>query len=100
MRCTSRMCTARRYRLFRQMGEQLAGVADPRERLMEGSSPTLRSVRESPALSSWFATAQRPIGGEFAEQSDVITALAAAFLSRWAPDDPPWSNAGRGGWCG
>jgi hypothetical protein len=49
---------------------------------------SLRNVRESPALSSWFATAQRPIGGEIAEQSEVIKALTEAFLISMAPDDP------------
>ena len=50
------------YRLFHQMTEQLTGVDEPRERLIEGMVSSLRNVRESPALSSWFATAQRPIG--------------------------------------
>ena len=49
---------------------------------------SLRNVRESPALSSWFATAQRPIGAEIAEQSQVIKALTEAFLISMGPDDP------------
>ena len=76
------------YRLFHQMTEQLTGVDEPRERLIEGMISSLRNVRESPALSSWFATAQRPIGGEIAEQSQVIKALTEAFLISMAPDDP------------
>jgi hypothetical protein len=48
----------------------------------------LRNVRESPALSSWFATTQRPIGGEIAEQSEVIRALTEAFVISLVPDDP------------
>jgi AcrR family transcriptional regulator len=76
------------YRLFHQMSEQLTGVEEPRERLIEGMVSSLRNVRESPALSSWFATAQRPIGAEIAEQSQVIKALTEAFLISMAPDDP------------
>jgi hypothetical protein len=49
---------------------------------------SLRNVRLSPALSSWFATAQRPIGAEIAEQSQVIRALTEAFLISMAPEEP------------
>lgn len=76
------------YRLFHQMTEQLSGVDEPRERLIEGMVSSLRNVRESPALSSWFATAQRPIGAEIAEQSQVIKALTEAFLISMAPAEP------------
>jgi AcrR family transcriptional regulator len=76
------------YRLYREMTEQIASVADPAQRLVEGIITSLRNVRESPALSSWFATTQRPIGGEIAEQSEVIRALTEAFVISLAPDDP------------
>ena len=76
------------YRLYREMTEQITGVEDPAERLIEGISASLRNVRQSPALSSWFATTQRPIGGEMAEQSEVIKALTSAFLISLGPDDP------------
>jgi AcrR family transcriptional regulator len=69
------------YRVFTAMGERIAGVADPRERLIEGIVASLRSVRGSPALSSWFAPTQRPIGGEMAERSEVIKGLTEAFLA-------------------
>ncbi len=48
---------------------------------------SLRNVRESPALSSWFATTQRPIGAEMAEESQVIKALTEAFVISLGPDD-------------
>ena len=76
------------YRLYREMTEQITGVEDPAERLIEGITASLRNVRQSPALSSWFATTQRPIGGEMAEQSEVIKALTSAFLISLGPDDP------------
>ena len=76
------------YRLYREMTEQITSVVDPRERLLEGMITSLRNVRESPALASWFATTQRPIGAEMAEQSEVIKALTEAFVVSLAPDDP------------
>jgi AcrR family transcriptional regulator len=76
------------YRLYREMTDQIMSFDDPRERLIEGMLSSLRNVRESPALASWFATAQRPIGAEMAEQSEVIKALTEAFVISLGPDDP------------
>ncbi|BBY82526.1 TetR/AcrR family transcriptional regulator [Mycolicibacterium pulveris] len=76
------------YRLYREMTDQVASVADPRERLIEGMMASLRNVRESPALASWFAKTQRPIGADMAEQSEVIRALTEAFVISLAPDEP------------
>ena len=72
-------------------------IKDPRERLVTGILTTLRLVRESPALSAWFATTSGPLGAELAEQSDVITGLAAAFVTSLG-DDHPANVAGRGRW--
>lgn len=76
------------YRLYREMTEQINSVVDPRDRLIEGMMASLRNVRESPALASWFATTQHPIGAEMAEESEVIKALTSAFLISLGPDDP------------
>ena len=76
------------YRLYREMTEQINSVTDPRERLIEGMMASMRNVRASPALASWFATTQRPIGAEMAEQSEVIKALTEAFVFSLGPDDP------------
>lgn len=76
------------YRLYREMTEQINALTDPRERLIEGMLASLRNVRESPALASWFATTQRPIGAEMAEESQVIKALTEAFVISLGPDDP------------
>src|SRR3984957_2812241 len=73
------------------------GIEDPRERLVAGIVTTLRLVRESPALSAWFATTAPPIGAELAEQSDVIAALATAFVNSLGADHPA-NVAGRGRW--
>jgi AcrR family transcriptional regulator len=85
------------YRLSEAIKEQISGIADPRERLSAGIAATLRLVRRSPALASWFAITQPPIGGEVAGQSDVITALAAAFVSSLGADDPATVQS-RGRW--
>ncbi|ULE31529.1 TetR/AcrR family transcriptional regulator [Mycobacterium sp. IDR2000157661] len=76
------------YRLYREMTEQINSLTDPRERLIEGMLASLRNVRESPALASWFATTQRPIGAEMAEESEVIKALTEAFVISLGRDDP------------
>lgn len=67
-------------RLYDEVHRQVAAVTDPALRLIEGVLTALHAVRESPALSSWFASAQPPIGGEMAEHSEVIRALVEGFV--------------------
>lgn len=67
-------------RLYQEVSGHVAGVSDPAQRLIEGVITALRAVRASPALSSWFAAAQPPIGGEMAEHSEVIRALVEGFV--------------------
>lgn len=67
-------------RLYRMLAEQVGGVADPAARLVDGILMTLHSVRENPALSSWFTPTARPIGGEWAERSEVVTAMVEVFV--------------------
>lgn len=76
------------YRLYREMTDQITAIQDPAQRLIEGMMASLRNVRQSPTLASWFATTQRPIGGEMAEQSQVISALTEAFVISLGSDDP------------
>jgi len=75
-------------RLSRAIKEEIDGIADPRERLIASITATLRMVRDNPALAAWFAINRPPIGGEVAGQSDVITALAAAFVNSLGPEEP------------
>ena len=67
-------------RLYRQLTERAPATADPAQRLIESMLTTLRSVRENPALASWFTTTARPIGGEMAERSDVVAVMVEAFV--------------------
>jgi AcrR family transcriptional regulator len=76
------------HRLSRAIADEIDGIDDPRERLIASITATLRMVRDSPALASWFATTRPPIGGELAEKSEVITALAAAFVNSLGPEEP------------
>jgi AcrR family transcriptional regulator len=76
------------HRLGRAVKEQIDGIDDRRERLVAGVTATLRMVRDSPALASWFAITRPPIGGELAGQSEVITGLAAAFVNSLGPEEP------------
>ena len=41
-------------RLGREILQQIDSIEDPRERLIASITATLRMVRESPALASWF----------------------------------------------
>ena len=75
------------HRVFRELGDHVAGIADPRERLLEAVLAALSSVRESPSLSAWFVTTERPIGGEMADRSQVIEAMATSFLASLGVDD-------------
>jgi AcrR family transcriptional regulator len=76
------------HRLGRAIKEQIVGIDEPRERLIASITATLRMVRSTPALASWFAVTRPPIAGELAERSEVIAALAAAFVSSLGPQEP------------
>jgi AcrR family transcriptional regulator len=76
------------HRLAAAIEAQISGLDDPRKRLVAGLTTTLRLVRESPALASWFSATQPPLGAEMAEHSDVITALATTFVTSLGADDP------------
>ncbi|GAA1691668.1 putative HTH-type transcriptional regulator [Mycolicibacterium murale] len=76
------------HHLYARMTECIAEVADPRERLIAGFLTSLELVRQSPALSSWFAASASPIGVEIAESSEVIQAMGSAFIVSLGADDP------------
>jgi AcrR family transcriptional regulator len=64
--------------VHRTLAASLVGISDPQTRLLAGLTGALELVRETPALSSWFA--DTPLGAEMAEQSQVIQTLTAGFL--------------------
>ncbi|AKN16495.1 TetR/AcrR family transcriptional regulator [Mycobacterium haemophilum] len=75
------------YRLSGEIKRRINGIDDPHERLAASITTALRMVRESPALASWFVSTRPPLGGEIAGQSEVITALATAFVNSLGPHD-------------
>ncbi len=75
------------HRLYRDLTDRLASITDPRERLVQGMLGALHMVRGNPALASWFTAAERPLGGELAEQSPVIAALAETFIGSLGADE-------------
>lgn len=75
------------YRLFGELSDRVKDVEDPAERLVAGVTAALSAVRSSPALASWFAASEPPIGGEMAEQSEVINVLTATFVNSLGADD-------------
>jgi AcrR family transcriptional regulator len=77
------------YALHHRLLERIADISDSRERLIAGFLTSLELVRQSPALQSWFATSDAPIGAEIAEQSDVINAMGAAFVISLEPQGDP-----------
>lgn len=74
-------------RLYRDLTERVAGLTDPRERLVEGMVSAVRTVRDSPPLASWFTHTGPPIGGEMAERSEVVTALVGGFVRSLGIDE-------------
>ena len=64
--------------VHRTLAATLAGITEPRARLLAGLTGALELVRANPALSSWFA--DTPLGAEMAEGSQVIQTLTAGFL--------------------
>ena len=75
------------HRVFRELGALDSDAKAPGERLVDGILASLKRVRESPALSSWFAPDKRPIGGDMAERSEVIQARTKAYLVALGVDD-------------
>lgn len=71
----------------RQLSTSLAGVDDPRDRLVAGITESIALVRGNPALASWFAQSG-PLGGEIAERSEVITAMVTGFLLHLGTEEP------------
>jgi AcrR family transcriptional regulator len=76
------------YALHHRLLEHIADIDNSRERLIAGFLTSLDLVRASPALQSWFATSDAPIGAEIAEQSDVIKAMGTAFVISLGTEDP------------
>ena len=62
-RCAPPTCTVRLTGCSSEIKELIDDISDPRERLLAGLTATMRLVRDSPALSSWFTTCRLAHGG-------------------------------------
>lgn len=71
-----------------RLTESLAGISEPRERLVTGISESIALVRANPALASWFAESRPPIGAAMAERSELVTAMVAAFVAALGAESP------------
>lgn len=80
-------------RIALQVGEAMAGIADPAARLVEGILEALRLVRANPALSAWFTDADSGLTTALAHSSRVIETMTAAWLGD--PSDLEMQRRGR-----
>ncbi|AEF39435.1 TetR/AcrR family transcriptional regulator [Hoyosella subflava] len=76
--------TAFVHREARRIGavvaDEVSEIADPGERLVEGTLTALRAVRSDPLLIAWFRSIDAVLSAEISQTSEVIQAMAAAFL--------------------
>ncbi|EME19743.1 TetR/AcrR family transcriptional regulator [Rhodococcus triatomae] len=80
------------HREARKVGDlvalEVAGIADPAERITEAILTAVRRVRETPTLAAWFAVGDAGIASELASTSEVIEVLGVAFLAGSTDVDP------------
>ncbi|MFD1812091.1 TetR/AcrR family transcriptional regulator [Rhodococcus gannanensis] len=73
------------HREARKVGDlvaaEVAGVADPADRISAAILSAVRRVRETPTLAAWFAVGDAGIASELASTSEVIEVLGVAFLA-------------------
>ncbi len=67
-------------RIAARVTEAIAGVDDPRDRLVRAMTASLRLVRAEPTLVAWFGEDDAGTTASLARSSTVIEGLVAAFL--------------------
>jgi AcrR family transcriptional regulator len=65
----------------------LAGVDDPRERVVEGVLLAVSAVRDRPELAAWFSAEATAIATDHAGSSAAIDGLATGFVGEAVADD-------------
>ncbi len=60
----------------------VAGIGDPRERLIEAIMLAVAEVRQSPDTAAWFAPGDSGIAARMSRGSEVIEALADGFVAQ------------------
>jgi AcrR family transcriptional regulator len=98
--------TAYVHRAARRIGAELAaevaGIADPAERLVEAVLGALDRVRGDPTLAAWFRPGDEALAADVARSSAVIETMVARFLGATSHADAD-ADAGddlalRAGW--
>ena len=59
----------------------IAGIDDPRERLVEGILRSVREVRRNPATAVWFEPGVSGMAARMSRSSEVIETLTQTFVS-------------------
>lgn len=67
-------------RIAARVADEVAGVADPTERVVLAMTTALGLVRDDAALAVWFTARDSGIASQLAGSSEVIEGFAAAFL--------------------
>ena len=68
-------------RIAASVREQLAGVDDPRERVIEYILSAVRAVRDNPGTAAWFEPGVFGLAARMSHSSEVVEHLTAAFGS-------------------
>ncbi|MGV9862445.1 TetR/AcrR family transcriptional regulator [Rhodococcus koreensis] len=64
------------------VAEEVSGVGDPKDAIVEATLAAIRLVRADPALAAWFQLGDSGLAAQIAHSSDVIESLGAAFLGQ------------------
>ncbi len=59
----------------------IAGIEDPRERLVKGILRSLREVRRNPGTAAWFELGVSEMAARMSRSSELIETLTLAFVS-------------------
>jgi AcrR family transcriptional regulator len=70
------------HRLSARVASAVAGITDPSERLIEAIIRAVAEVRQSPDTAAWFSPGDAGIAARMSRGSEVIEALADAFVAQ------------------
>lgn len=74
-------------RIVARLGERVAGIADPTERVITAMLGAIGEVRADPLLIAWFR-GDSATAGSISQDSDVIGSLAASIFADTEHSDP------------
>lgn len=65
-----------------RVGARLAGIEDPRKRLVEGLLGAVREVRRRPGTAAWFEPEVSGLAARMSRGSELVEAIAGRFARR------------------